>query len=80
MIKPTLTVVVWYLVGYVDGEIDEDTRIGRLPVLDDILFGYREIVARPGEVTEEIRDLIVCVKRTSHELSRTQWKGCRCHQ
>lgn len=64
-----------YLIRYIHCEVGKNASVRRRPVLDDVLLGHRQVVAGPCEIAEEIRDLIVRVKRSSHELPRAQRKS-----
>jgi hypothetical protein len=69
-----------YREGDVAGETDEDSRMVRGPVLQDAVLVRGEIGTGPGEVAEQIRDLLVRRQVPREVLSESQGERHRHHQ
>lgn len=48
-----------YRINTETDEIDEDSRVRRLPVVDDLLFVNGQIDVGPREIAKQLDDLIV---------------------
>lgn len=57
-----------YLICHINAQVAKNPRVVRHPVLDNSLLFNRQVLVGPAEVAEEVRDLVVGIQVSRHEL------------